>query len=588
MASRALVAATTLLIGSCTAQPTVSPSDNAIPTVQPVAPASALTVTPGPTASPDSTATPEIAPPTSEATTSPGPSAAVVAHRIGVRVTSGGGEFYDRQTDASFVPRGFNYIRLVDGRHATLDSGVYDTARVEADFAAMEQLGYNTVRIFFDMYRMGTPTGGLDPAYVDNVVDVLSVAGRHNLFVLFAAADGLPLPQGYEFDGGPNFEVENGLYLSVPGVAASERYFGDLARALVERRARLDRLLGYELNNELFFLESYPPFSLGGSVTTANGLSYDMSSSDDRQRMLEDNLVYWIDNMRAAIQAVDPSALVTVGFFQPKGPIPSREGDTRIIETRRAILESTADFIDLHGYPGGDLDLAQLATNFKLPPTTDKPILLGEFGAEHSAYPAVDDAERALVAWQINSCTHGFDGWLLWMWDSAEMPEYWSGVDNDARIAHALAPTTRPDPCSMGALDLATNLSDGAQASASSTAPGYPPPNAIDGLPGTYWNSSGGVPQWIRIDLGATHTVDEIRMLVAQSPAGKSRHVVSVKGPTGTWREVHVFEGVTSDSDLLVFAPDGGLQNVRFVRIETTQIVADLWPAWRDVTVLGR
>jgi len=323
-------------------------------------------------------------------------------------------------------------------------------------------------------------------------------------------------------------------------------------------------------------------------VTTANGLTYDMSSSDDRERMLEDNLVAWIDRMRAAIQASDPSALVTVGFFQPKGPIPTREGDTRIIETRRAILESTADFIDLHGYPGGDMDLAQLATNFKLPPTTDKPIVLGEFGAEHSAYPAVDDAERALVGWQIESCTHGFDGWLLWMWDSAEMPEYWSGVDDGARLARALAPTTRADPCSMGPLDLATDLTQGASATASSSAAGFPPDNAIDGLAGTYWNSSAGVPQSIRIDLGATHRVDEIRLLVAQSPAGRTRHVVSVKGESGAWREVHIFDGVTDDGDLLIFARDGGLENVRFVRIETTRIVADLWPAWREVTILGR
>ena len=539
-----------------------SPSENAIPSARPVPPTTEPSVTPGLTAPPE--------------------------HRIGVRVNSGAGEFYDRQTAARFVPRGFNYIRLVNGQHATLDIGVYDTARVEADFAAMEQLGYNTVRIFFDMYRMGGAAGGVDPAYLDNVVDVLSVAARHGLYLLFAAADGLPLPHGYEFDGGPNFQVENGLYLSTPGVAASERYFGDLAAALVGRRARLDALLGYELNNELFFVESYPPFTLGSTVTTANGLSYDMNSSDDRQRMLEDNLVYWIDRMRAAIQAVDPSALVTVGFFQPKGPIQSREGDTRIIETRRAILESTADFIDLHGYPGGDLDLAQLVTNFKLPPTTDKPILLGEFGADHAAYPALDDAERVLVGWQIESCTHGFDGWLLWMWDSAEMPEYWSGVDDEVRLAHALAPTTRPDPCSMGALDLATDLTRGAEATASSTAAGYPPANAIDGLPGTYWNSSAGVPQSIRIDLGETHRVDEVRMLVAQNPAGETRHVMSVRGATGAWRDVHVFEGVTYDGDLLIFAPDGGLENVRFVRIQTTQIVADLWPAWREVTILGR
>jgi hypothetical protein len=511
-------------------------------------------------------------------------------HRIGVRLVKGTGQLYDRQTGTAFTPRGFNLIRLAGGHHSTLSVGHYDPDATERAFARMQAGGYNTVRLFLDTYPGGLPGTAtpLSDEFMDNATDFLARAAAHDIQVLFTT-DWLPEgnSNAYAFETDPLIDNVNSLYLSKGGVAANERFFADFARGLIERGARLDALLAYELRNELYFSDKYGPFALKkGKVTTANGKSYDMASAKDKNRIIEENLVFWIDRMRAAIVAVDPTALVTIGFFQPKGPNTSRVGDDRLIETRAAILRSTADFIDLHGYPGGDLNLRQIVENFKLPKATAKPILLGEFGAEHRAYATIDDAVRTLVQWQVESCSYGFDGWLVWTWDALEQPEFWNALDKNGAIEHAFAPAVRPNPCTIGKLAVKTELTRGATATASSALPGRPARNAIDGLFETIWNARALSPQWISIDLRAARTVEQIRLQVAQDPAGPSRHVVWVRSTSGNWRQVHVFRKTTREGEWLTYRPTTPLKGIRYVRVETTAL-GSLWPAWHEISILG-
>ena len=190
-------------------------------------------------------------------------------------------------------------------------------------------------------------------------------------------------------------------------------------------------------------------------------------------------MVYWIDQVRAAILEADPTALVGVGFFHPQTPNPTRLGDPRFIETRPAIWESSADFIDLHAYPGVELNLQQLVENYKIEGMETRPIILGEFGAFKFAYPSVDDAARALVELQVESCGYGFDGWLLWTWDTDEQPELYNGLSPSPRtplppgssptaegaINAALSPVNRPDPCAFDEAP-SRNIALGARVSA--------------------------------------------------------------------------------------------------------------------------
>ncbi len=73
-------------------------------------------------------------------------------HRIQVRVIEGVGEFFDTATMNEFVPRGMNYNRFVPSVSGPIFDSVlattrYQPATVDADFAEMQALGFNVVRI---------------------------------------------------------------------------------------------------------------------------------------------------------------------------------------------------------------------------------------------------------------------------------------------------------------------------------------------------------------------------------------------------------------------------------------------------------
>ena len=544
------------------------------PTGVPATPAATQTATPAAT----QTATPVA---------STGPSARPPSeHRIGVRTVGGAGEFFDRETNQRFTPRGANLVRLAGGHHSTLDPAFYDPAQLAIALERMASGGYNVARVFLNHDRGGLSgsSTGLSAAYMDNVDDFLRLARASDMFVIFTQ-DWLPEGESYAFEPDPLIDNVNLLYLSAGGVEANARYFHDFAAALIERQAPLDALLAYELRNELYLTESYAPFSLSsGHVGTANGRTYDLASGVERQQLMEQGVVFWVDRMRAAIRDVDPTALVTVGFFQPKGPNPTRADDDRIIETGEVIASSEADFIDLHPYPGGDLNLRQFVENFGLPAVTSKPILLGEFGAFRAAYPTVADATRVLVEWQIESCSYGFDGWLQWTWDTLEQPEFWNATDEGGVLASALSPATRPDPCTVGPLDLPLELAGDAQASASSSLPDGRPALANDGLAATSWNSGDDAPQWIELDLGSVRTISGIRLLVGQYPAGRTTHRVLARGGGGALRLLATLRGTTTDGDWLEVPFDSPVR-ARYVRVETTE--SPSWVAWREISIFG-
>lgn len=131
------------------------------------------------------------------------------------------------------------------------------------------------------------------------------------------------------------------------------------------------------------------------------------------------------------------------------------------------------------------------------------------------------------------------------------------------------------------------NLAYGKPARVSDVFQGLSGAFAVDGDPGTVWNSGGGPLQWIQIDLGAAYDIGVIRLTVSQSPAGRTLHVVYGKGP-GTGNDqthLHTFDGVTQDSDVLIFTPAEPLRDLRYIWIDTTR--SPSWVAWREIEVLA-
>lgn len=376
-------------------------------------------------------------------------------HRIGVRVVEGKGEFFDRWTGGTFVPRGNNLIRLATQEtsygpiyyHSTFNPSLYDHADMRSQLVRMSTDGYNVVRVFLNHCcptdAIGDP-GGLNAAYLDTVVRFLRLAKSKGLFVMFTI-DGTPDDSPFAiFDETSTFEGENPRTLAPKGVTNNRRFWNAFIRGLINRNAPFDAIWSYELRNELWFHANLKPLSqTSGLVTTANGETYDMAITAEKLRMTDEGLVYFIDQVRAKIHALAPTALVSIGFFVPQAPNPLRPGDTRYIETRPAIWNSSADFIDLHAYPGWD-SLEDHAENFGIDGMEGKPLVMGEFGAFESQYATRESALAALVAWQVASCALGFDGWLLWDWD--QFAPY-HAIGGGGEIGQALAPVTRLDPC---------------------------------------------------------------------------------------------------------------------------------------------
>jgi len=387
------------------------------------------------------------------------------AHAIGVRSVDGVGDLYDRATGAKFVPRGNNYIRLGRQRnpsngiqvyHSTFNIGRYDSAEADAALRRMARDGYTVVRVFLSDICVdscvGDPrTGWLRTAYIANVVDFLRLAKNRGVFVLLTH-EWLPPNTTYTNDLNSArrdwFDSTNLLMLSPQGVAAQRHFWTDFVRELLRQNAPIDAVFAYELWNEASVLSDQPPLSLtSGRVTTANGTAYNMGSTSDRKRMIDDGFVFLIDELRQAIRKVDPTALVTMGFFHDTEPNAARPGDTRAVRTRAVIERSSADFVDIHPYPRTDLTFPQFMQNYGIDGPTSKPIVIGEFGAPKFAFGSASEAASGLIAWQRQSCAYGIDGWLLWTWDSFEQPELWNGLDAGGMIESALSPKRRADPC---------------------------------------------------------------------------------------------------------------------------------------------
>lgn len=447
--------------------------------------------------------------------------------------------------------------------------------------------GYNTVRVFISQNTIGT-SGGLNTTYMDNIIDFLKLAKENELYVIITQ-DWLPGGKYGSILNGDccdTFNMMNIHFLSSAGLEANKAYFQDFVRYLMDHHAVLDALFSYELRNELFFDMNFPPLSLtSGMVTAVNGNSYDMSKDEDKKKMVDENMVYWMDSIRASILDLDPTALVSVGFFVPQEPNPARIGDERYINTQPAILNSQLDFIDLHPYPASELTLKQYVENFGVQNAEEKPIIMGEFGVSMQGASTVDQAAKILMNWQADSCQYGFDGWLLWSWDIHENNDFYSAKSGDSQIEKILAPVNRPNPCETGQFDfIETNVALHAKVTASHALKDQPTSNAVDGTD-AQWGSGKSPKQWILIDLGKPYLIKKIRLTVGQYPDGNTVHTIEVRGPKGSnYLLVYTFDGFTKDSQVLEFKPAIPIANVQFIRITT--VSSPSWVSWKEIEVI--
>ncbi len=390
---------------------------------------------------------------------------------IGVRVVAGAGEFYDKTTGLKFIPRGNNYVRFTNHMivppvnqsmpfSSTFGPGLYDPTAVETALAAMEASGYNLVRILLDAEGatagIGNPSGpGVSTAYIANVADFVKRAKNHHLYVN-PNIDDLPKTGGYQemvsaqcvgcWPACWNLE-----YTTAGGITAEAKFWYDFIDSLVQKHAPMDAIFGYELREEYHYPDEINPGDVNmpllpttGTMTAANGKTYDMSDPAQRNQLKNDSLIYWTDRTRDLIQHLAPGALVGVGFVTGANPY---------VPPFTAIGASTADYIDGHTGPGEGTTLTQDMNGWGKPGgPSAKPVILGEFAARTNSILLESDAAAALKAWQVESCSSfGFSGWALWSWDGFEQDgmgfPHWYATRGAGLVNQALSPANRPDPC---------------------------------------------------------------------------------------------------------------------------------------------
>jgi hypothetical protein len=557
-----------------------------------------------PLANPTSTTTVSTLHPatTSYPTVRPTSPPAVAIHRIATHRIYGIAEFFDRKTSASFTPRGVNYFILVPVLDHYEDRlfavGVYDHNRTQADFSSLSATGYNTVRIILDGCTSGSGCIGvengqdLNPAYLDNIVDLMNLARDANLFLLLASTE-LPDLGGYAAlaNQGSNASFapyRNTEFLTPAGISASQKYWSDLLGGLASRHAPFDVVLGWELLSEQFYPSDQPPFSLeSGKVTPANGKTYDMSVPAQERALAADGMRYYINQLRQTILTYDPTALVTMGFFAPDSPNPWREGDLRYIVTAPLLDDSSLDFFDLHTSPSSGLTLPELAQNFGLGGHVTKPVIMGAVGASTWTYPQISVGAIAVQDWIAASCAQGFDGWLYlgyYPFPAGLSDATWGLVDDKNFILNALSPKNQSDACIPTILP-GRNLALNKLVGASAALPDQTMQMAVDGDLNTQWSAGAYPTQWIEIDLGALYAIGKIRLTVGQWPAGSTVHQVWVGASLDGMQQVYEFSGREYDFDVLNFVPTTPLENVRYMRIVTAE--SPSWVSWREIEVLA-
>lgn len=210
---------------------------------------------------------------------------------------------------------------------------------------------------------------------------------------------------------------------------------------------------------------------------------------------------------------------------------------------------------------------------------------MGEFGSFRSSHWSSALAAQTLQNWQVESCKHGFDGWLLWTWDTDEQPELWSGLTDGEIINQALSTKNRPDPCTPGPFS-GQNMASGKPATASRFLASNPASMAFDGSINNGWGAGAFPPQWIEVDLQSSSSIKKIRLVVSQSPSGDTVHRVWGKGSdvSATYQQLHEFRGFTKDAQVLEYSPPTPWTDIQFIKVET--LTSPSWVSWKEIEIL--
>ncbi|MFA6243619.1 MAG: thrombospondin type 3 repeat-containing protein [Candidatus Hydrogenedentales bacterium] len=394
--------------------------------------------------------------------------------RIKARPGLSHAEFYNEETGERFIPEGNNYIVLdsFNFYHANFDVGIYNPTLAEAALSQMENWGYSVVRAWIDYRGELSPGSGifgvagplernqaeLYPPYMANLIDFLKRANAHHIYVVLTTHF-LPLNVYYfaivgSYPDDPSIDIENDHWLETGYVECRKAYMHELVKEIadVESGTLLSTVFSWEVQNELALFGDRKPFSLNsGTITTADGNTYDMASPASRQSCEDNGFLYAIHQFSTNIRLADPNAMVsasvfTYSVFGMSGPN-GLQGAAQRFPARPVTFVPGSDlsYIDIHVYPDqGNLLAALQTSEWSSIDLTQKPVVMFEFGASVSDYPDATVAANPLKAHRDTSLSLGLTGSMLWTFNTQnQTPHYWAATDAGGVIGEKLAPISR-------------------------------------------------------------------------------------------------------------------------------------------------
>ena len=362
--------------------------------------------------------------------------------RIGVRNFAGRpGAFYIRESGKTFHPEGFNHTVLRNEWHATLDVGTYNSNEMEKVLSGIARLGGNTIRLW-TWGRPNAPGGfcgkptdkSLNPRYMENFIDFLTRAAKHGIYVIAMMDE---TPNNAHYNGiaelqEPNTAVTgyNRQYLAKGPIAAKAAAIKDFIGYVKKTNpGLLSTVMAWELCNEAFVNCDEGPFDrTSGSMTTANGGSYDMADKAQRQACWDDGIVWWANELTGAIKSLDKDALITVGMWTsnaqdrlPNAGMDASAGnsnDKRFCPRPSALArrDCKIDFLDIHIYPWGNRrGIDRVAHEYDALCKSGKPVMVGEYGAFR--FTPVEEAKQQVRDIRKEASEMGYSGYLFWTWN---------------------------------------------------------------------------------------------------------------------------------------------------------------------------
>ena len=378
-------------------------------------------------------------------------------------------EFYQRDTGARFIPKGFNHTRLEGvstGWHATFNVGIYDPEAMETLLTEVAAAGANTLRVWAwgvqkETGFTGAPDSrGLNGAYMENFTDFLRRATRHGIYVV-SILDETPhnayydrIAEEAEDDDDSMITGRNRGYLAPGPLAAKATAAADFVRFVKQAdEGLLKTVLGWAFANEVSVNHSQGPFNVQeGMVTTSTGRAYDMADNEQRQACYDETILHWSNALVEAVKAVAPNALTTVGMWtsdahgRPPVNYLLPDGKDPRIPPRPSVLagaDSRLDFLDIHIYPwDGTSRVRPEAHEAQAVLASDKPVIVGEYGVFKRN--TIEEARVMMREMLEQAYALGYQGSLHWVWDLTEVEgQTWSAVE-EGLAAHLMALDVHP------------------------------------------------------------------------------------------------------------------------------------------------